>query len=55
MLRLRVLLLLTSSDKCCGVGHFSSNNGSFFGEIFESVRVLDFFLLTKEVFLVGDI
>ena len=52
MLRLRVLLLLTSLDKCCGVGIFSSNNGSFFGEIFESGRGLDFFLLTMEVFLV---
>ena len=49
MLRLRVLLLLTSLDKCCGVGLFSSNNGSLFGEIFESVWVLDFFLLTMEV------
>ena len=50
MLRLRVLLLLTSLDKRCGVELFSSNNGSFFGEIFESVRVLEFFLLTREVF-----
>ena len=54
MFRLRVLLLLTSLDKCCGVGLFSSNNGSFFGEIFESVRMLDFFLLTMEVFF-GEI
>ena len=38
MLRLRVLLLLTSLEECCGVGLFSSNNGSFFGEIFESVH-----------------
>ena len=38
MLRLRVLLLLTSLDKCCGVGRFSSKNGSFFGDIFESVH-----------------
>ena len=38
MLRLRILLLLTSLDKCCGVGIFSSNNGSFFGEIFDSVH-----------------
>ena len=38
MLRLRVLLLLTSLDKCCGVGIFSSNNGSFFGEILELVH-----------------
>ena len=30
MLRIRVLLLLTRLDKCCGVGLFSSNNGSFF-------------------------
>ena len=52
MLRLRVLLLLTSLDKCCGVELFSSNDGSFFGEIFVSVWVLDFFLLTMEVFLV---
>ena len=54
MLRLRVLLLLTSLDKCCDVGLFSSNNGSFFGEIFESVQLLDFFLLTMEFFF-GDI
>ena len=53
MLRLRVFLLLTSLDKCCGVGIFSSNNGICFGEIFESVRVLDFFLLTMEVFFGG--
>ena len=33
---------------------FSSNNGSFFGEIFESVWVLEFFLLTMEVFF-GEI
>ena len=32
MLRLRILLLLTGLDKCCGVGIFSSNNGSFFWE-----------------------
>ena len=29
MLRLRVLLLLTSLDKCRGVGIFSYNNGIF--------------------------
>ena len=54
ILRLRVLLLLTSLDKFCGVGLFSSNNGSVFGKIFESVWVLDFFLLTME-FCFGDI
>ena len=47
-------MLLTSLDKCYGVGLFSYNNGSFFGEIFESVRVLEFFLLTMEVFF-GEI
>ena len=32
------MLLFTSLEKCCGDGLFSSNNGSFFGEIFESVH-----------------
>ena len=54
MLRLRVLLLLTSLDKCCCVGIFSSNNGSFFGERFDSVWLLDSFLLTMEV-LLGEV
>ena len=50
MLRLSVLLLLTSLDKCCGVGLFSSNNGSFFGEIFESVHwEVIFSLKRKEI------
>ena len=30
MLRLRIVFLFTSLDKCCGDGLFSSGNGSLF-------------------------
>ena len=55
MLRLRVLLLLTSLDKCCGVGLFSSNNGSFFGRYIRVSSGVGIFSSNNGGFFGGDI